>query len=58
MDLYTSLTVFAVAFVVVAALASVTALAVIGDFVVRNRRVRLARHQSIPAYYRGLALHH
>jgi hypothetical protein len=58
MDLYTGLTVFAVVFVVIAAVASVVALGVVGEFLARNRRTRLARHQSIPAYYRGLALHH
>ena len=31
---------------------------VVGEFVVRNRRVRLDRHQSIRTYYRGLALTH
>ncbi|GAA1132237.1 hypothetical protein [Nocardioides aquiterrae] len=58
MDLYTGLTAFAVAFVVLAAVASVVALGVVGELLVRNRRVRLARHQTIRAYYRGLALSH
>lgn len=58
MDLYTGLTGFAVVFVVLAGTASVVALGVVGEFLVRNRRVRLARHQSIPVYYRGLALSH
>lgn len=58
MDLYTGLTAFAVVFVVVASVAAVVALGVIGQFVVSNRRVRLARHQSVRAYYGGLALPH
>ncbi|HEU5036423.1 MAG TPA: hypothetical protein VFT70_05425 [Nocardioides sp.] len=58
MDLYTGLTSFAVVFVVLAAVASVVALAVTGEFLLRNRRVRLASHQSIGSYYRGLALSH
>ena len=58
MDLYTGLTSFAVVFVVLAAVAAVVAIGLIGEFVVRNRRVRLARHQSVRSYYRGLALPH
>jgi hypothetical protein len=58
MDLYTGLTAFAVAFVVLAVVASVVALGVVGEFLVRNRRTRLARHQTIGTYYRGLALSH
>lgn len=58
MDLYTGLTAFAVVFVALAAVAAVVALGLIGEFVVSNRRVRLARHQSVRAYYGGLALHH
>lgn len=58
MDLYTGLTAFALVFVALAAVASVVALGVLGEFVVRNRRVRLARHESIRTYYVGLALSH
>jgi hypothetical protein len=58
MDPYTGLTGFAVAFLVLAAVASVVALGVVGEFVARNRRTRLARHQTIRTYYRGLALSH
>lgn len=55
MDLYTGLTPFGILFVVLAVVAAAAALATIGDFVVRNRRARLARHESIHTYYRGLA---
>ena len=58
MELYTGLTAFAVTFVVLAAVAAVVALGVVGEFVVRNRRTRLARHESVRSYYRGLALAH
>jgi hypothetical protein len=58
MDLYTGLTPFAVVFVVLAAVASMVALGLVADVVVRNRRTRLARHESIGTYYRGLALSH
>lgn len=58
MDLYTGLTVFAVVFVVLAAAASVLAVGVVADFVLRNRRTRIARHESVRTYYRGLALSH
>jgi hypothetical protein len=58
MDLYTGLTGFAVVFLVLAAVASVVALGVVAEFVVRNRRTRLARHQTIRTYYRGLSLSH
>lgn len=58
MDLYTGLTSFAVVFVVLAAVAGVVALGLIGRLLVSNRRVRLARHQSVRAYYGGLALPH
>ena len=46
---------FAIAFLVVAAVA---ALAALGQFVVTNRRARLARRESIRSYYRGFALTH
>jgi hypothetical protein len=58
MDLYTSLTPFALAFIALAAVVATLGLAVVGEFVVRNRRVRLARHESIRTYYGGLALTH
>jgi hypothetical protein len=50
---------FAVVFVALAALAAVAALGVVGEFVVRNSRTSLARHESVRSYYRGrLALSH
>lgn len=58
MILDTTLAPYAVAFLVLALVATVTALAVIGDLLVRNRRQRLARHESIPTYYRGLIASH
>ena len=54
----TSLLVLAVAFLVVAAIAAVASVATIGQFVVTNRRARLARQQSIRSYYGGFALTH
>ena len=46
------------AFIVLAVRRRAVALAVITEFVVTNRRARLARHESISHYYRGLALAH
>jgi hypothetical protein len=44
------------AFIIVAVVGAVVSLAIIGEtvysFVVTNRRARLARHESVPAYYR------
>ena len=48
----------AVALIVLAVIAAVFAVGVVADFVVTNRRDRLARHQSVRAYYRGAALTH
>ena len=58
MDLYTGLTPFALTFVVLAVVAAVGSLAAVGRIVVHNRRVRLARHETIRTYYRGLAFTH
>ena len=58
MDLFaahTALAVFAYAVVAIAVIASVVAVGVIADFVVSNRRERLARRESIGTYYRELA---
>ncbi|GEP39768.1 hypothetical protein NPS01_34310 [Nocardioides psychrotolerans] len=57
-DLLPSITPFAIAFLAVAGLAIVLALAVMTDVVVGNRRTRVARHQSIRTYYGRLALSH
>lgn len=59
MDLFAAHTALAVLSYVVLAvgvLGSLVALGVIGEFVVRNRRARLDRDESIGSYYRGLAL--
>ncbi len=54
----TSVLVLAVVFLVVAAIAAVASIATVGQFVVTNRRARLARHESIRRYYSGFALTH
>ena len=48
-------------FVVVALLAlagGIASVTVLSQSVVRNHRTRLARHESIPTYYRRLVLSH
>ena len=56
-DPYVALTLLAVT--LVAAVAAVAVLGVVAARVgAQHRRQRLARHESIPAYYRHLALHH
>ena len=52
----TPVLVLAIAFLVLAAAVAAVSVAVIGEFVVTNRRARLARHESIGTYYRGFAL--
>ena len=47
-----------IAFLVLGVVASIVALGVLTQFVVSNRKVRLARRESIPTYYRGLAATH
>ena len=42
----------------IAAIALVLSLGVVTTEVVRNRRLRRARHQSLRSYYGHLALHH
>ena len=54
----TTLTYWIVGFFVLAALGVAGAVAAVGAEVLRNRRVRLARHQSLRTYYRGLVLSH
>lgn len=50
------------AFIVVAVIGALISLAIIGEtavsFVRTNRRARVARHESIPAYYRRLITAH
>lgn len=58
MDLFAAHTTLVVLSYVVLALGivgSAVALGVIGEFVVRNRRARLDRQESIGSYYRELA---
>ena len=50
------LAVLAYIVIAVGAVASVVSIGVIADFVVRNRKARLARQESIGTYYRGLAV--
>lgn len=52
------LTPWLIGFLVVAASSGLLAVAAVTDFVVRNRRTRVTRHQSVRSYYRGLALTH
>lgn len=54
----TTLGIFLTAVFVVAALGAVLGLAAVAEFVVSNRRTRVARHESFVSYYRGLALSH
>jgi hypothetical protein len=54
----TSIFALAIVFLVVAAIAAVASVATVGQFVVTNRRARLARHESIRSYYGGFALTH
>ena len=49
---------FVVVFVVLALIGSLASLAVLSQSVVRHHRTRLARHESIPTYYRHLVLAH
>ena len=44
-------------FAVLALVGSLASVAVLGQAVVRHHRTRVARHQSIPTYYRRLACH-
>ncbi len=54
----TTLGYFLVAFFTVAALSALLGLAALAEFVVSNRRTRVAREQSVRTYYRGMALSH
>jgi len=58
MDLFSGLSWFLPIVLAVAVVAAVTILATVGVVVSRNRQVRLARHESIPAYYRHALLAH
>ena len=54
----TAMNVYLIGVFTIAAIALVLSLGVVTTEVVRNRRLRLARHQSLRAYYGHLALHH
>ncbi len=59
MDLFAAHTAIAVlAYIVIAVgvVAALVSVGVIAEFVVRNRKARLARQESIGTYYRGLAV--
>ncbi|MEP9364180.1 hypothetical protein ABLE68_14535 [Nocardioides sp. CN2-186] len=47
-----------IAFLVLGTVAAIVSAGVLVQFVASNRKVRLARHESIPTYYRGLAATH
>lgn len=47
----------AIAFLVVAALTAIVAVGAVTQLVVTNRKVRLARHQSVRTYYRAALTH-
>ena len=49
---------FVVVFLVLALVGSLASLSVLGQSVARHHRTRVARHQSIPTYYRRLVLSH
>ena len=57
-ELLPNATPWLIAFAAVALITVVLAVASITDFVVSNRKTRLARHQSIRSYYGGLTLSH
>ncbi|MBB6626754.1 hypothetical protein H5V45_05400 [Nocardioides sp. KIGAM211] len=54
----TTISFFVVTVLALAAVGAVVALAAVAEFVVSNRRTRVARHQTVRTYYRGLALSH
>jgi len=55
---HTALVVFSYVVIAVGLVATVVSVGVITEFVVRNRKARLDRHESIPDYYRGLVASH
>jgi type II secretory pathway component PulK len=58
MRLYPHLAAEVTVLLVLAVVAGLVALGTIGTLVVTHRRTRLARHQSMRTYYRGLVLSH
>lgn len=57
-ELIPTLTPWLYAYVALAVLTLVVAVAAISDVVVSNRRTRVARHESMRTYYRRLAFSH
>ena len=49
---------FAVIVALLALVGSIASVTVIGQSAVRHHRLRVARHESIPTYYRHLVLAH
>jgi hypothetical protein len=47
-----------IAFIVLGVVAALVSLGVIAQVVASNRKVRIARHESVGTYYRSLALTH
>jgi hypothetical protein len=54
----TGLVPFLVVVALLALLGGIASATLLGQSVVRNHRARIARHESIPAYYRRLVLAH
>jgi len=54
----TPLAAYLTVFLVLAAVSIVASVGVAAEAVVRNRRARLTRHESMRVYYGRLALHH
>ena len=57
-DIPTIVTAALVAYMIVAALGAVLLVAAVADALVAERRVRVARHESIATHYLGLARGH
>ncbi len=53
-----SLVPFVLVFAVLALVGSLASIVVLGQSLARHHRTRVARHQSIPTYYRRLVLAH
>lgn len=51
-----AVTAFAVVLIAIAAVAAVSSLALLTTALVGHHRVRVARHESIPTYYRRFVL--
>lgn len=47
-----------IGFFVVAGIGVALAVGIVADFVVRNRRIRVQRHESVPTYYGRLVHTH